>query len=153
MRARTLKDVSLAAVVASISAGIAADRDRTRRCHVCGCTWHNACPGSCWWIGADLCSSCGPNAARHLRERPKLRRVRDFHWTRYVNDQGFVVWRLIYVRNGRVYGHEFTRHKIDIQKFGRAEVARELHRARFSMRIYLLDITRNAEVPAPANNR
>lgn len=122
---------------------------RERSCHVCGCTWHNACPGSCWWIGADLCSSCGPKAARHLRERPMLRRVRRFHWTRQVDDQGFVVWRMTYVRKGRPYGFLVRFHPREIQKYGRVEVARELHRARFSARIHLLDLARSAEGPAP----
>ena len=29
-----------------------------RRCAVCGCTDERACPGSCWWVAADLCSTC-----------------------------------------------------------------------------------------------
>jgi len=29
-----------------------------RRCRVCGCTQNRACPGRCWWVAADLCSSC-----------------------------------------------------------------------------------------------
>jgi hypothetical protein len=44
-------------------------------------------------------------------------------------------------------------NKVEIQKYGRVAVARELHRARFSARIHLLDITRSAEASAPANNR
>lgn len=27
-------------------------------CRVCGCTQHNACPGECHWVEADLCSAC-----------------------------------------------------------------------------------------------
>jgi hypothetical protein len=27
-------------------------------CKVCGCTWSNACPGGCHWVGPGLCSSC-----------------------------------------------------------------------------------------------
>ncbi|QAT49139.1 hypothetical protein EQM14_04760 [Caproiciproducens sp. NJN-50] len=27
-------------------------------CRICGCTQDNACPGGCWWIKEDLCSSC-----------------------------------------------------------------------------------------------
>lgn len=27
-------------------------------CRVCGCTQENACPGGCWWVEDDLCSSC-----------------------------------------------------------------------------------------------
>jgi hypothetical protein len=29
-----------------------------RACRVCGCTDDRACPGGCWWVEADLCSSC-----------------------------------------------------------------------------------------------
>lgn len=29
-----------------------------RRCRVCGCTQLNACPGRCWWVESDLCSTC-----------------------------------------------------------------------------------------------
>lgn len=29
-----------------------------RRCRVCGCTDEAACPGGCWWVAPDLCSSC-----------------------------------------------------------------------------------------------
>lgn len=29
-----------------------------RVCRVCGCTWNNACPGGCYWVEKDLCSSC-----------------------------------------------------------------------------------------------
>lgn len=128
---------------------------RERSCHVCGCTWHNACPGSCWWIGQDLCSSCGPEAARHLRTRPMLRRPRRFHWTRQVDDQGFVVWRLTYVRGGRPYGVLVRIHRREIQKYGRVAVARELHRARFTARLDLLDRARSAEgqPPTPTSNR
>ena len=32
--------------------------DGAEACRVCGCTWHNACPGSCWWVEPGLCSSC-----------------------------------------------------------------------------------------------
>lgn len=28
-----------------------------RRCRVCGCTDDNACPGGCYWVEDDLCSS------------------------------------------------------------------------------------------------
>ena len=34
-----------------------------RACRVCGCTDNRACPGSCWWIEFDLCSSCKGAAA------------------------------------------------------------------------------------------
>lgn len=29
-----------------------------RKCRVCGCTWNNPCPGGCYWVEWDLCSSC-----------------------------------------------------------------------------------------------
>lgn len=29
-----------------------------RRCRDCGCTDAWACPGGCWWVERDLCSSC-----------------------------------------------------------------------------------------------
>lgn len=29
-----------------------------RTCRNCGCTDSQACAGGCWWIEADLCSSC-----------------------------------------------------------------------------------------------
>lgn len=29
-----------------------------RACRVCGCTEYRACEGSCWWVEADLCSTC-----------------------------------------------------------------------------------------------
>jgi hypothetical protein len=32
------------------------------RCRVCGCTDDRACPGGCYWVEADLCSSCVPQA-------------------------------------------------------------------------------------------
>jgi len=27
-------------------------------CRGCGCTDDRACPGGCWWVETDLCSSC-----------------------------------------------------------------------------------------------
>lgn len=29
-----------------------------QKCRVCGCTWNNACEGSCYWVEEDLCSKC-----------------------------------------------------------------------------------------------
>lgn len=34
-----------------------------QRCHVCGCTDDAACDGGCWWVDADLCSSCSSTSA------------------------------------------------------------------------------------------
>lgn len=31
-----------------------------RACRGCGCTDEAACDGGCWWVEADLCSSCRP---------------------------------------------------------------------------------------------
>jgi hypothetical protein len=44
---------------------------KERRCRVCGCTHHYACPGSsgcgCAWAGPDLCTECvGKEAAQEL---------------------------------------------------------------------------------------
>lgn len=37
------------------------DQLQTRqRCRVCGCTDQRACPGGCWWVEPDLCSTCHP---------------------------------------------------------------------------------------------
>ena len=30
-------------------------------CRVCGCTWNNACEGSCYWVEVNLCSKCAEN--------------------------------------------------------------------------------------------
>ncbi len=35
-----------------------ADIKRDQRCRICGCTNHEACPGGCEWVEADLCSRC-----------------------------------------------------------------------------------------------
>jgi len=32
--------------------------DGAQACRVCGCTWNNACEGSCYWHEPDLCSTC-----------------------------------------------------------------------------------------------
>ncbi len=29
-----------------------------RKCRVCGCTDAKACPGGCYWVEDDLCSTC-----------------------------------------------------------------------------------------------
>lgn len=33
-----------------------------RFCRACGCTDTRACRGGCWWVEADLCSACAPQA-------------------------------------------------------------------------------------------
>lgn len=32
--------------------------ETVQKCRICGCTWHNACPGGCYWVETDLCSKC-----------------------------------------------------------------------------------------------
>lgn len=40
-----------------------------RRCRVCKCTQFNACPGGCWWVTGDLCSSCKPQSSETKARR------------------------------------------------------------------------------------
>lgn len=37
-----------------------------RKCRVCGCHDQQACPGGCWWVGADLCSACVKSAGNSI---------------------------------------------------------------------------------------
>lgn len=98
-----------------------------RRCHVCKCTETNACPGRCWWIGEDLCSSCGVRASRHLRERPLLCRPRKFYWVRHIDiEMGFVRWSLRYCINGQMFGSDLHCGILEAQKYGRHWVANQL---------------------------
>lgn len=110
---------------------------KVRRCHVCRCTELRACPGRCWWIGWDLCSSCGPAAARHLRERPLLRRPRRFYWTRHADiEMGFVRWSLRYVIDGQCFGSDICKGIDELQIDGRGEVAHQLRMARSQGRVH-----------------
>jgi len=34
------------------------DPQPVQKCRVCGCTQERACPGGCYWVEPDLCSSC-----------------------------------------------------------------------------------------------
>lgn len=34
------------------------DPQTDQKCRVCGCTQERACPGGCYWVEPDLCSSC-----------------------------------------------------------------------------------------------
>lgn len=34
------------------------DPQPIQKCRVCGCTQERACPGGCYWVEPDLCSSC-----------------------------------------------------------------------------------------------
>ncbi len=49
------------AIVRAFTAGQAVvfNQARGRRtCRICGCWEFFACPGRCWWVDEDLCSSC-----------------------------------------------------------------------------------------------
>lgn len=35
-----------------------------KKCRICGCTWHKACPGGCFWVEDDLCSKCAKDKRR-----------------------------------------------------------------------------------------
>jgi hypothetical protein len=37
---------------------------KENKCRVCGCTDSHACPGGCWWVQDDLCSSCADAFAK-----------------------------------------------------------------------------------------
>lgn len=41
-----------------------------QRCLVCGCTDDLACPGGCWWVALDLCSSCLDVVGQHTVAPP-----------------------------------------------------------------------------------
>ena len=44
-----------------------------RTCRQCGCTDACGCPEPCWWVDAELCSSClepSPDAAAPARSAP-----------------------------------------------------------------------------------
>lgn len=40
--------------------GVTFNKAKERTCRGCGCTEISACPGGCWWVESDLCSSCAP---------------------------------------------------------------------------------------------
>lgn len=40
--------------------GVVFNKAQERACRECGCTELQACPGGCWWVEGDLCSSCAP---------------------------------------------------------------------------------------------
>jgi hypothetical protein len=49
-------------------------------CRVCGCTDDRACPGGCFWVEPDLCSSCMDKTYFcHLTQRPLKRRCQYIH--------------------------------------------------------------------------
>ena len=39
-----------------------------QKCRVCGCTWNNACVGSCYWVEEDLCSRCVDKKTEETKE-------------------------------------------------------------------------------------
>ncbi|MEQ1512942.1 MAG: hypothetical protein ABL934_09710 [Lysobacteraceae bacterium] len=122
---------------------------KIRRCHVCKCTDTNACPGGCRWIGEDLCSSCGPRAARHLRERPLLLYDYKFRWRRRVDiEMGFVTYCMRYVVQDQIYWAEESFDILEIQRYGRSFVAHRLHKARFLMRIQLAQLQGVTQEPS-----
>lgn len=43
-----------------------------RRCRICGCTELQACDGGCWWVGPDLCSSCGGPPADQVQRSAEI---------------------------------------------------------------------------------
>ena len=122
---------------------------KIRRCHVCKCTETSACPGRCWWIGQDLCSSCGPRAARHLRERVPLRQPRKFYWLRRVDvELGLVTWCLRWIVAGKAHGFDVCKDILEIQADGRSLAASILRRARFAERIRVADLRRTTQQKA-----
>lgn len=49
------------AIVAAFTHGQAVVFNQMRgrqTCRICGCWEYAACPGRCWWVADDLCSSC-----------------------------------------------------------------------------------------------
>lgn len=48
--------------------------DGAEACRVCGCTWHNACDGGCYWVEPGLCSNCVGKPVPKFRA-VKFRRV------------------------------------------------------------------------------
>lgn len=49
------------AIVAAFTHGQAVVFNQLRgrqTCRICGCWEYAACPGRCWWVAEDLCSSC-----------------------------------------------------------------------------------------------
>lgn len=106
-----------------------------RRCHVCGCTDMHACPGRCWWVGADICSSCGIAASRHLRERSPLRRPRRRYWTKHVDiEMGFVTWHLRAVVRSKCLGIDVTLGIDELAVLGRRYAAHVIRQARSDIR-------------------
>lgn len=41
-----------------VNADVDEDPQTAQKCRVCGCTQERACPGGCYWVESDLCSSC-----------------------------------------------------------------------------------------------
>lgn len=40
--------------------------DSDKKCRVCGCDWFHACPGGCYWVEDDLCSTCAEDLANEM---------------------------------------------------------------------------------------
>ena len=43
--------------------GASGNRLDVPMCRTCGCTDARACEDGCWWVEADLCSSCAPEGS------------------------------------------------------------------------------------------
>jgi hypothetical protein len=41
-------------------------------CRSCGCTEESACNPPCYWVDADLCSSCAPRAHPNLKPQDRV---------------------------------------------------------------------------------
>jgi hypothetical protein len=121
---------------------------RERRCHVCRCTETRACPGRCWWIGADLCSSCGPRAARHLKHRQPKRITARFWFRRYAQfNLDLVTWTLSARIGSRVYQVEQSFDISDIKHRGRDRVADTLRVLRREIKAQQAQLPRELSAP------
>ena len=37
-----------------------------QKCRACGCTQERACPGGCYWVEPDLCSTCADREGKEV---------------------------------------------------------------------------------------
>jgi hypothetical protein len=51
------------ALIAAFAPDAAAAIAPEQRCRGCGCSESIACEAGCWWVEADLCSSCSAQDA------------------------------------------------------------------------------------------
>lgn len=60
------------------------------RCTRCGCTERVACPGGCWWVGKELCSSCATPEELYIASvAQKLGQVAALFCGKFKLQQGF----------------------------------------------------------------